>query len=152
MVRTTKVPIRLSRTGADGGYTLVELLVVLAVIGLIILSVPTLLTAARPALQAKAAARLMAEDMSAARQAAVLHGVETGIVLNAAAGRYAMVPGGVVRNLPKGVIMAFRSTDGNAILFYPDGSSTGGIVLVGDAGHQHRIIAHWLSGRISLDE
>lgn len=146
--------IRPSRTGADRGYTLVELLVVLAVIGLIIASVPTLIGAARPAIQAKAAARMMAQDMGMARQAAILHGTETGIVLNAAAGRYALVPGGAARDMPKGVPFSFRGTaaNGNMIVFFPDGSSTGGIVDVGDAGHRHRIIAHWLSGRISLDE
>jgi general secretion pathway protein H len=146
-------PIRPSRIGDDAGYTLVELLVVLAVIGLVILSVPTLLSAARPAVEAKAAARLLAQDLSTARQTAILKRRETGVVLNAQTGRYALA-GGVLRELPKGVSLSFRATagGGNTILFYPDGSSTGGIVDIGDATHRHRVIAHWLSGRISLDE
>src|SRR5580704_14736597 len=81
-VRVTTLP---SRTG-DDGFTLVEMLVVLAIIGLLFLALPVLLSAGRPGLEAKAAARALAHDLMAARQKAIFENIETDVALNEAAG------------------------------------------------------------------
>jgi general secretion pathway protein H len=148
------VPIRLSRTGnstREAGYTLVELLVVLAIIGLIILAVPVLIGTMRPGVESKAAAHALVHDLRVARETAIQQGVETRVVMNAA-GRSYVVSGGAVHVLPRGVPLSFNGPRGNEIRFYPDGSSTGGTVLVGSPKLRHRIVAHWLTGQISLDE
>jgi general secretion pathway protein H len=136
------------------GYTLMELLVVVAIMGFLATAALPMLSASRPGLESKSAARAMAQDFSAARQEAVLTGVETRVVLNAGGHRYSTLPSGPVRLLPKDIAFRFRGDHaaGNEIDFFPDGSSSGGIVTVQSAGAKHWIVAHWPSGRISLDE
>ena len=130
----------------EDGYTLMELLVVLAIMGFLSAAALPMLSAARPGFESQAAARAMAEDFGAARQEAVATGAETRIVFTAH--RYATLPRGPARALPKAV--AFRAP--SEIDFFPDGSSSGGIVTVTSAQARHRIVAHWPSGRITIDE
>lgn len=139
---------------AEAGYTLMEMLVVLAILGLLSAAALPVISAARPGLESRSAARAMARDFGAARQQAVLTGTETRIVLNPAAGRYSLLPAGPMRVMPKGIAFQFRSdhADGSEIDFFPDGSSSGGSVMVGSARARHVVMAHWPSGRISLDE
>jgi general secretion pathway protein H len=135
----------------EGGYTLLELLVVLAIIGLIASAALPMFAAMRPGLQAKSAARAIAEDLRTARQSAISSGEETRVVMNGAANRYAILPHGAARVLPKQI--AFRvQASGDEIDFFPDGSTSGGAVTVQSGTARHRIVVHWPSGRISLDE
>jgi general secretion pathway protein H len=143
--------IRPSRTG-DSGFTLVELLVVLAVIALLIVAAPTLVSAARPGLEGKAAARALAQDLNAARQAAIFSGDESQVTFDPGTGSY-VAPGGKRHAVPRDFSLAFQPGGlSNRIRFFPDGSSTGGTIVLGAGGHQHRVTAHWLSGRVSVDD
>jgi general secretion pathway protein H len=143
-----------SATGsADGGYTLIELLVVLSVIGLLLLAVPVIVSAGFPGVQAKTAAQLLADDLRAARNAAIMNGIEARIDIDRSGRRYRIVPRGTVRDLPHGVVLALAyARDGGSVRFYPDGSSTGGTMRIGSDGHQHIVIGSPLTGRIALDE
>ncbi|HEY1707122.1 MAG TPA: GspH/FimT family pseudopilin [Rhizomicrobium sp.] len=137
----------------QAGYTLLELLVVLAIVGLISGAVLPMFAASRPGLQARAAARAIAQDFRTARQAAISSGAKTRVVMNRAANRYAILPDGPARVLPKGIAFSVQTAgSGDEIDFFPDGSSSGGAVIVQSGGANHRIVAHWPSGRISLDE
>jgi general secretion pathway protein H len=130
----------------EDGYTLMELLVVLAIMGFLAVAALPMLSSARPGFESRAAARAMAEDFGAARQLAVATGLETRVVF--AAHRYATLPGGPARALPKAVVFQAPAE----IDFFPDGSSSGGIVTVTSAQARHRVVAHWPSGRITVDE
>jgi general secretion pathway protein H len=129
------------------GYTLVELLVVLAIIGLLAAGAMPMLTTARPGLTAKAAARSVAEDLIAVRQEAIDKGATQRFLLNPAAGRY-----GARHAVPKGVVLGFTGPTRNEIDFYPDGSSNGGMITVAVGRSRHRVTAAWPSGRVSADE
>lgn len=144
------------RIGADG-YTLIELLVVVAVIGLLLLSAPALLKAARPGVEAKAAARALAADLRAARTTAVVGNAETWVIFNAAEHEYVIQPGDVVRKFPSGVSLDLRDARGApmrkaGLRFFPDGSSTGGRIGIAAGGEQHWVTGHWLTGRVTIDE
>jgi len=130
------------------GYTLMELLVVLTIMGAIAVMAMPRLSAARPGLQAKSAAHAIARDLAAARQAAIAQAAETRVVF--AAGRYTVLPGGLSRTLPGDIALRLRGR--TEIDFFPDGSSNGGIVDVASAGAHRTIVTHWPSGRITLDE
>jgi general secretion pathway protein H len=143
-------PTRSSGTG-EAGFTLTELLVVLAIMGLLVAMVPVLLQSALPGARSLAAARALAGDLRTMRGAALAGGGATAVQFDMGRQVYLLEPGHARRRLPGGVPFALdRKTQ--AIGFYADGSSTGGSVLVGDATHRHRVTADWLTGRVSVDE
>lgn len=151
-------PSPIGKRATEAGYTLVELLVVLAVMGLLLAAAPVLIKAARPGIEAKAAVRMLANDLRAARATAVANNRETWVILDAPANFYAIEPDGGGRKLPDGVSLEFRGPRGDAagkrivLRFYPDGSSTGGSVGIASRGRQYWIADHWLTGRISIHE
>ena len=138
-------PIRRSATG-EAGYTLVELLVVVAIIGLLLAMTPALLRTAIPGQQTLSAARTLAMDLRAARNAALTQGIETRVSFDTERQSYLLQPGANARRLPYGVPFA-AAKDGVEIDFFPDGSARGGIITV---GRRYRVSADWLTGRVSI--
>ncbi|MFQ5955240.1 MAG: GspH/FimT family protein [Kiloniellales bacterium] len=136
------------------GFTLLELLVVLAVLGLVYaLALPSLSgVLAGPRLDREA--RQLVSALREARSNAIVGGREVAFTVDAAAGawRYGDRRGLVNRRLslslqtpPGGVGGAERP----AIRFFSDGGSTGGhLTLKGEAGVR-RIHVHWLTGRVT---
>jgi general secretion pathway protein H len=148
-------PIHRSETGSapsdQRGFTLTELLVVLAIIGLLTMAVPVLLQAALPGTRSLAATRALAEDLRAARSDAIAGGRTTAIGFDAAKQTY--VRDAVTHRIPNAVPFALpRSAPAETIAFYPDGSSSGGSVIVGEGALRHRVAIDWLTGRVSVDE
>jgi general secretion pathway protein H len=137
---------------------LVELLVVLAIIGLLVTAMPTVIATVAPSMRLKASARSLADALRAIRGTAILEGRETSLTLNLATGQYQTIAESGTRGLPPGVALSFEGprteVDGETatMRFYPDGSSTGGRVVLSMGHNQHSVVAHWLSGRISVDE
>jgi len=147
-------PTHRSETGSGGaqaGFTLTELLVVLAIIGLLSAAIPVLLQSAMPGARSLAAARALAGDLRAARGQAIARG--TAAVLRFDAGKqvYVLEPGHATRTLPNATPFALQGAQ-TQIGFYADGSSTGGVVFVGQGAQRHRVAADWLTGRITVDE
>jgi general secretion pathway protein H len=148
------MPIRPSKTGSpyrEAGYTLVELLVVFAIMGLVIAAVPALINRAMPGLQSTSAARALAADLRTARSAAISHNRQLRFVFAPEQQTYSLAQQPRHR-LPYGVPFALPPRGGNEIDFFADGSSSGGVILVGGKGHQHRVVTDWLTGRVSVDE
>src|ERR1700753_3922802 len=76
--RRAMAPIHPSRTG-EAGFTLTELLVVLAIIGLLMVAVPVLVQSAMPGTRSLAATRALADDLRIARGEAIERGAATAI-------------------------------------------------------------------------
>jgi len=154
---TAAAPIR--RAEGQGGFTLIELLVVLATIAVILALVPVYWpSGSRAGVEARTVARQVADDVRLVRDAAILGDGETSITLDLEGAAYVANPGNRSRGLPTGMALGFRGSpdqlDGDVaeIRFFPDGTSTGGEILLSRGHDQHRVTVHWLTGGVALDE
>jgi general secretion pathway protein H len=151
----------MSRAGKsdEAGFTLLELLVVLAIIaGVATLALPSFQRTA-PGLETRAVAQTLAADLRRLRSEAVARGQETRLIVEHEAQRYIAIPVPGARQLPADLDLAYVAPlSGTSaplrqqLRFRPDGSSTGGSVDIGRAGRTWRIDVDWLTGRVSLQE
>ena len=120
---------------AESGFTLLEMLVVIAVMGAALL----LLTAFGPPrshrLEAKGAAQQVAEAMREARGSAIAQGHAVTVTLP---------------RLPGWLAVSVQAPLGG-IVFAPDGSASGGQVLLSGDGQETVISADWLTGGVHID-
>jgi general secretion pathway protein H len=142
------------------GFTLVELLVVLAIAALLLTAAPPLISAAFPGVELKAAARRTLSTLVLARETAIRTGADVALTVDVE-GRRLDLPGFRPVLLPRGLRLRLNAAsremlDDNrgAIRFFPDGSSTGGVIVLargngrGDTGYQ--VGVNWLTGRVRM--
>ena len=137
------------------GFTLLELLVVLALATALIALVPPMISAAFPALELKSATRRVASGLRLARETAVRSGSDVAFVIDLDERAYE-IDGGFRRvQLSSELDLKLEAAESEmrdekvgAVRFYPDGSSTGGRVVIarGETGYQ--VGVQWLTGRI----
>ncbi|RYB04089.1 GspH/FimT family pseudopilin [Lichenibacterium ramalinae] len=141
--------MKLRRRGGAAGFTLVELLVTMAILG----GVMALVVAARPraaTLRLDATARAIASGLRAARARAMLSGTEATFVLDGAARTYG--PPRDPRPLPADMAVAVavasseRDHDAGAFRFYPDGRCTGGSLTISLGDRAVLVTVDWLTG------
>ena len=142
--------------GNNSGFTLVELLVVLAVLALALAVVPPSLTGAIDSARFKNAQRDLVSALRYTRSRAVNSQQAASVEINVKQGT--MQVAGRQRNLsiPDDVALTLvtaqreqLSAFEGAIRFYPDGSSTGGQVRFSRDDQIWSINVDWLTGRIS---
>lgn len=142
--------IRSCATG-DGGFTLLELLVVLAMIGLLTALAPPLLSQARGGLEISTVARQLAQLLRAARTDAVTaeRTVAVDMQVEGHRRRVAAEPGGAELILPAGLAV---SASGDGARFFADGSANPVVLRLSGGGRTRRITVLPLSGRVVIDE
>ena len=154
MAATSEEPLRTAT--APSGFTLVELLVVLAIAGLLVALVPPVVSALVPDFRAKAVAQEVVAELRDARGDAIArHRPITLVFSTEGYGR----AGAVHRHdLPRSVSFlavsvppAEREADGSHIDFYPDGSTSGARVRIAAGKARIDIVVDWLTGRISIN-
>ena len=141
--------------GRRAGFTLVELIIVLAIGGLLLGLTPPLITAALPGVELKAAARRTAGALRQTREIAIASGRAAAWQLDVEQGRY-QIPGRNRRGrLPEGIEIELVGAANEmqddrvgAIRFYPDGTSSGGRVMLKRGGSGYQVGVNWLTGRI----
>lgn len=123
------------RGQAEAGFTLLEMLVVIAVMGVALL----LLTSSGPPrshrLEARGAAQQVAEAMREARGRAIAQGHPVALALPP---------------LPGWLSVSVQAPPGG-IVFAPDGSASGGQVVLDGDGQETVISADWLTGGVQID-
>ena len=144
--------------GGTAGFTLLEMLVVLALLGL---SLGLVLGAGRPVpagTAARAAASEIANALRLARSQAILGNRPVAVTLDLASRRY-RVGAASDRGLPPGIELGLFTASGQVlgtaagrIRFEPDGSSTGGRIIVTGGSRAVSVGVDWLSGRASVIE
>jgi general secretion pathway protein H len=136
---------------------LIEVLVVLVILGLTV----SLIVARGPArstgFDLRATADDIAQQLRLARSEAISTDRTTAFTLDAAGRRYE-IDGAAGATLPPEVALAMTTVTGGkprpqgAISFGPDGSSSGGRVLLGAGGRQLAVVVDWLTGRVVVGD
>ncbi len=146
-----------ARLGRCPGFTLLELVVVLALATALIALVPPLISAAIPGVELKSSARRVAAGMRLAREEAIRTGRDIAFTLDLE-GRSYQVDGPFRRvTLPAGLDIKMTAAEsemedghGGAVRFFPDGSSTGGRVILARNDTGWQVGVQWLTGRIQV--
>jgi general secretion pathway protein H len=138
------------------GFTLIELIVVLVMMGLLFSMTPPLLHKAFPSLKLKAATRDLAQEIRYVQQSAIMSGSESLMRFELQINQYQsdLVNQGEVRQLPDGIrFTADQREEHRKILvlrFYPDGSSSGGLIRLGNETQSFVITVDWLTSRVQI--
>ncbi len=157
---------RLAKAGRGGwqaaGYTLVELLVVLTILGLVTAIAMPMFASVLPGAELKSAARNLGADMRFARSRAIAGNREVALSVNLETRRYSISGEARERSLPDeltiDVLTARSELEGEnalrprraSIRFFPDGSSTGGRVSLSRGGQTYHVGVDWLTGRVKV--
>lgn len=146
--------------GRDAGFSLLEMLVVLAIMALVLSGAPPLFESLQ-AFRLKSAAAALVDNLREWHELAVRQGTTVEVVFDLPARAYAG-PGSVKHLLPPVVdALGFqgRAIVGQALApsiarlrFFPDGSSSGGALSLRHSHYAQRIVVEWLTGRVLRDE
>ncbi len=138
------------------GFTLLELVIVLAILGLIVGLVIGRQRPLSPAVHARAAARAISSALRTARADAVMTNRSVSFTLDLANNRYRLGRHDA-EQLPTDVHLRLYTDRGQLlsdtvgkIRFDVDGSATGGRVTVSGGGQSWWVGVDWLSGRVSV--
>lgn len=140
------------------GFTLVELLVVFAIMGLLVAVVPIAYDRMRESSEYRNTLRSMLSGLKSARSTALAQGRDAVFVVDLQRRAYRAVEGSV---LPIPESIQVRATVAGtelsaqqeaAIRFLPDGGATGGSIdVLRASGQGVRLRVDWLSGRITQE-
>lgn len=138
------------------GFTLIELLVVLVIASLgLTLMVPQF-AGLVPGAEFKAETRKMAAMMRHARSVAIVRGEAVSFAKQEEDGLLWLSSENTPYQLPDNinVTVSVDHQVGNEkkILFFPDGSSTGGALQLSDGSRMGEIRIDWLTGRVSSND
>jgi general secretion pathway protein H len=142
-------------TGREAGFTLIEIIVVLAVLGFAL----ALIVGYRPpwssGLGARGTAAELASGLRLARSEAISRNRPITFKIDLSDHHF-QIGTSVVRPLPARLSIALltvageqRGTTGD-IRFNPDGSSTGGRISIADGTQRIAVGIDWLNGRVSV--
>ena len=140
------------------GYTLMELLVVFAVMGLVLASVPMIVASARPGPTARVAAEELASALRLARGEAIGRYAPAVLLLDVEQRTYRGADGTehtLAEDLDLNFVTARSELAGakaGQIRFFPDGSATGGRITVTDGGQSYVVTVDWLTGAIDVED
>lgn len=142
---------------AESGFTLLEMLIVLAIIGLAAAIAVPLLKPPTQALRLEQAARKLADALRATRGYAIGHDEVTELAIDLDRGTYESV---VTAKETLASDIAVRLTFANdlhvrpasgGIRFYPSGGSSGGDIFMRLADRTEHISINWLTGSARVE-
>ena len=139
------------------GYTLLELLVTFAVIGLVLAAVPMMVVSARPGATVRAAAEDMASALRLTRGEAIGRYGPAVFLLDVEERVYRGADGKehlLDEDLDLNFVTARSELAGEKagqIRFFPDGSATGGRITVGDGRRSYVVSVDWLTGTVDVE-
>ena len=149
--------MKILSVGSEQGFTLVELLVKLAILALVLAVVPPFLSGAMDGVRFSSAERDLVSALRYARSRAVNLQQTVTVDINVKHGTMQVAGRQRDLSIPDDTSLTLRtarqeqlSEHAGAIRFYPDGSSTGGQVRLRRGDRVSSVDVNWLTGRISL--
>lgn len=143
---------RASVKRSDAGFSMLESLVILAIIALVAGMSTQLLRPPSAKLRVEAAARALCATLRAARSRAVATNRDMSVIIDLDRKTY-WSPIAGESALPSDAALTLNvantqqlSARSGAIAFFPDGSSTGGDLTLEGAGARTKISVNWLTG------
>lgn len=139
------------------GFTLLELIVVLLVLGLLYGLAMPMLGAGSTGLDMKAASRQLAAGLRKARGVAVAERREAVLALDVAQRTFSLTGDPKTYVLPKQLELSLFTAQSElvreetgGIRFFPDGTSTGGRVTISAGTAQQWVDVDWVTGRVTI--
>lgn len=139
------------------GFTLLEVLVVLALLAMIYSLVPPMINIGGSTAELKAGARQVAAGLRKARSEAITRRTEATLTLDVEARNFRLSGENRPRSLPRQAEIGVFTSQGEvvdatraAIRFYPDGSSTGGRVTLAMGERKFYVDIDWLTGQVEI--
>ncbi|WP_420347311.1 GspH/FimT family pseudopilin [Pelagibius sp.] len=156
--RTSRAGSRAAaRPGRQGGYTLLELLVVMAIAGLLAVTLAGTVFSGRETVTLRAAAEDLTALLKRTRGAALRTNREAAVFVDVAEKTFGVEGGPKRWPLPSDSDVTLLTAaeeilheDRGAIRFFPDGSATGGGIRLSQNGSSYQVSVHWLTGQVSL--
>ncbi len=153
---TSRAELRPRRPAGAAGFTLIELIVTLAVLGLALVLITGYRAPWSSALGLRGTAAELASGLRLARSQAIAGNRPVALALDLAGHRY-RVGDGQPHALPANLSIELRTVAGENrgrtegdIRFNPDGSSTGGRITLADGRRRVAVGVDWLSGRVTV--
>lgn len=141
------------------GFTLLELLVVLLIVGLLFALIPPLFSGAVPGTKLKGAVRDVAVALRLARNQSITGDVETRVYLNLESPAFAIgrqapraLPAGVELKVAPAARQSAVETKHHVVRFFPDGSSSGTLLTLSRGKRSYDLHVGWLTGRVTIIE
>jgi len=142
------------------GFTLIELLVVLLIMSLLLVAAPIAFDRVLPGLQVRSDARDVANVLREARSRAINGNREVTVTVDVEGRSYRLDgDGGQPQSFSDGIAVTLKTAesevtgpDTGRIRFFPDGTSTGGLVRLDRQGRVYEIEVDWLYGRVRVAE
>jgi general secretion pathway protein H len=138
--------------GRAAGFTLLELLLVVSILALVAAVAAPLLTAPSDSVRLRSTAQQIVAALGLARAGAIARNGEVGIVIDAKnrtihrGGRDEPFPPDILVRLTIAESQRESPTRGG-FRFFPDGSSTGGSILLSLRGRELSLCVDWLTGK-----